>query len=71
MNDILLGFMIGMILSWLPCYGAWCNGATDGYRFARNPYHPGARKAGRYLYKTMNIFYGDVPNPDEEPDDAQ
>jgi hypothetical protein len=57
-----IGFAIGAILGMRSSYR---NGAYDAYCFARDPHHPGGRKAGRIIYRGLRHMFGDVPNPDE------
>ena len=61
-SGILFGIAIGCFVGSSVSYkcGAW-----DAYYFAREPGHPGGRKAGRLLYRTMRHHYPDIPNPDE------
>lgn len=60
---LLIGFSIGTLFI---RHAAYSNGAIDAYYFAREPRHPGGRKAGRIIYKSLNHMYGDIPNPDKE-----
>ena len=60
---IWMGFTLGYILANRASYR---NGAIDAYHFAREPLHPGGRKAGRIIYKNLSHMYGDITNPDGE-----
>lgn len=39
---------------------AYSNGACDGYRYARDPEHPGMQKAGEHIRKHLKYFYSDL-----------
>lgn len=65
MDFLTLGVVIGFVLGYP--LSAWLNyqhGACDAYYFAREPGHPGGRRAGRIIYRSLNHMYGDIPNPD-------
>lgn len=55
------GLSFGILVGGWVSYG---NGAVDAYYFAREPGHPGGRKAGRIVYKRLNHMFGDIPDPD-------
>lgn len=67
MNEfMMLGIVIGFIIGYpIAAWGAYRRGAWDAYYFAREPGHPGGRRAGRIIYRDLNHMYGDIPNPDE------
>jgi hypothetical protein len=66
-DDVWFGFMLGLILGILITRkNAYFSGAIDAYYFAREPKHPGGRKAGRIIYKSLSHMYTDIPNPDED-----
>lgn len=56
-----IGFSVGALLG---MHSGYRNGAYDAYYFARDPSHPGGRKAGRIIRKGMNHMFGDIPDPD-------
>lgn len=63
-DALVVGFVVGGLIG---SRSGYSNGAYDAYYFARDPKHPGARKAGRIIYKGMRHMFGDIPDPDGCP----
>ncbi len=59
--SVLAGFIVGALFTGSAAY---LNGAVDAYYFAREPKHPGGRRAGRIIHKSLQHMYGDIPDPD-------
>lgn len=58
---LLAGLVIGLLIDRRSSYRC---GAYDAYYFARDPSHPGGRRAGRIIYRGLSHMYGDIPDPD-------
>lgn len=65
MSDWLMILIVGAMFAFglYASHCAYFNGASDGYHFSRDPAHPGAVRAGRYICKYMGHLYSDIPEP--------